>query len=188
MTEEETEIVKLTSVTLTREKQDKIDVEFERYVSATNFVIKTILRDHIPSGKKVLEKVKEEFVTRFDKREQYLRDVVKTAWSEIQRHRRMAKTVRSMRAKAPVFRDGRMIFSKPIIKIQEQVLTLETAERERVPIPYDKPSRNRAAVQLRALAGGSREYERVRLTWNKEGYMNIDIRIKGEPSVGHVTP
>ncbi|MFW9800161.1 MAG: hypothetical protein ACFFD9_06985 [Candidatus Thorarchaeota archaeon] len=179
MPEAETEIVKLTSVTLTREKQDKINIEFERYASAANFVIKTILRNHAPSGKKILDKVQDEFANRFDKREQYLKDVVKTAWSEVQRHRRMAEMVRSMRDKVPVFREGRIIFSKPIVKIQEQVLTLETVEREKIPIPFDKPSRNRAAAQLRALADGSREYQRVRLTWNKEGYMDIDIRIKG---------
>ncbi len=179
MSETETEIVKLTSVTLTREKQDKIDIEFGRYVSATNFVIKVILRNHVSSGKRTLDKVQDEFVDRFDKREQYLRDVVKTAWTEVQRHRRMAEMVRSMRNKVPVFREGRMIFSKPIVKIQEQGLTLETSNREKVPIPFDKPSRNRAAVQLRALVSGSRKYERVRLTWNKEGYMDIDIRIKG---------
>ncbi|MHA2379072.1 MAG: hypothetical protein ACXADO_01065 [Candidatus Thorarchaeota archaeon] len=176
MSEAESEIIKLASVTLTREKQDKIDAEFERYASAANFVIKAILNEHIHSGRKALEHVQEEFVTRFDKREQYLRDVVKTALVKVRRHRRMAEMVRSMRNKAPVFKEGRMIFSQPIVKVQEKGLTLETSSRERIPVPFDKPSRNRVAPQLRALATGLKKQGRVRLTWNKEGYMTIDIR------------
>ena len=170
-------IVKLASVTLTRDKQDKIEPEFQRYASATNYVIKVILREHFSSGSKMLEYTREDFSKRFDKREQYLRDVVKTAWVEVRRHRRLAEMVRSMRNKSPVFREGRVIFSHPIVKVQEKGLNLETQDRERIPIPFDKPSRNRVANQLREIATGQKKQGRVRLTWNKEGYMSIDIRM-----------
>jgi hypothetical protein len=173
----ESKIVKLASVTLTRDKQDRIEPEFERYASAVNYVIKVILKEHFSSGSKTLEHIRENFSKRFDKREQYLRDVVKSAWGEITRHRRLAEMVRSMRNKSPVFREGRLIFSHPIVKVQEKGLNLETQDGERVPIPFDKPSRNRVADRLRELATGQKKQGRVRLTWNKEGYMSIDIRM-----------
>ncbi|MHA2072630.1 MAG: hypothetical protein ACW985_12695, partial [Candidatus Thorarchaeota archaeon] len=103
------EILKLTSVTLSREKQDKIDLEFERYTKAVNYVIRAILKDHISSGKKTFDLLEADISNRFDRRPQFVRDVVKTAWGEVQEHRRLAQTVRSMRDKAPVFRTGRMI-------------------------------------------------------------------------------
>lgn len=177
MSRAESKIVKLASVTLTRDKQDKIEPEFERYASATNYVIKVILKERFSSGSKTLEHIRKEFSKRFDNREQYLRDVVKTAWVEVGRHRRLAEMVRSMRNKAPVFKEGRVIFSHPIVRIQEKGLNLETQDRERIPIPFDKPSRNRVANQLRELAIGKKKQGRVRLTWNKEGYMSIDIRM-----------
>ncbi|MFW9944696.1 MAG: hypothetical protein ACFFB7_06830 [Candidatus Sifarchaeia archaeon] len=173
----EFEIVKLASVTLTRDKQDRIEPEFGRYASATNYVIKVILKEHFPSGGKTLEHIREDFSNRFDKREQYLRDVVKTAWVEVSRHRRLAELVRSMRDKPPVFKDGRMILSHPIVRVQEKGLNLETQDRERIAIPFDKPSRNRVASQLHGLATGQKKQGRVRMTWNKEGYMSIDIRM-----------
>ncbi|MFX0045289.1 MAG: hypothetical protein ACFE8Z_05535 [Candidatus Hermodarchaeota archaeon] len=171
------EIVKLASVTLTRDKQDRVEPEFERYASATNYVIRVILKEHLPSGNKTLEHVREGFLNRFDKREQYLRDVVKTAWVEVSRNRRLAEMVRSMRDKPPLFKEGRMILSHPIVRVQEKGLNLETQDRDRIPIPFDKPSRNRAASQLHELATGQKKQGRVRMTWNKEGYMNIDIRM-----------
>ena len=170
-------IIKLASVTLTSDKQDRIEPEFERYASATNYVIKVILKEHFSSGSKTVEYIREEFSKRFDMREQYLRDVVKTAWVEVSRHRRLAEMVRSMRDKAPFFREGRLIFSHPIIKVQEKGLNLETQDRERMPIPFDKRSRNRVADRLRELVTGRKKQGRVRLTWNKEGYMSIDIRV-----------
>ncbi|UCH05860.1 MAG: hypothetical protein JSW05_06760 [Candidatus Thorarchaeota archaeon] len=173
----ESKIVKLASVTLTRDKQDKIEPEFQRYASATNYVINVILKEHFSSGSKTLEYIREEFSKRFDKREHYLRDVVKTAWVEVSRHRRLAEMVRSMRNKPPVFREWRVVFSRPIVNVQEKGLNLETRDRERISIPFDKPSRNRVANQLRELATGQKKQGRVRLTWNKEGYMNIDIRM-----------
>ena len=170
------EILKLTSVTLSREKQDKIDLEFERYMKAVNYVIRVILKDHISSGKKTFGLLKEDISNRFDRRPQYVRDVVKTAWGEVAEHRRLALTVRSMRDKAPVFRAGRMIFSQPIVSIDEKGLQLQIADREKVPIPFDKRSRNRLIEELGGIARGKTAYGRVRLTWNKEGYMDIDIR------------
>ncbi|MHA2600901.1 MAG: hypothetical protein AM324_002070 [Candidatus Thorarchaeota archaeon SMTZ1-83] len=173
----ESEIVKLASVTLTRDKQDRIEPEFGRYASATNYVIKVILKEHFPSGSKTLEHVREDFSNRFDKREQYLRDVVKTAWVEVGRHRRLAEIVSSMRNKPPVFKEGRMILSHPIVRVQEKGLNLETQDRNTIPIPFDKPSRNRAASQLHELATGRKKQGRVRMTWIREGYMTIDIRM-----------
>jgi hypothetical protein len=174
----ESKIVKLASVTLTRDKQDKIEPEFERYASATNYVIKVILKERFSSGRKTLEHIREEFANRFDRREQYLRDVVKTAWVEIKRHQRLAEMVRSMRSKTPVFKEGRVIFSHPIVKVKEKGLTLETPDREGIPIPFDKPSRNRVASQLREIVNGQKKQGRVRLTWNKAGYLGIAIRME----------
>ncbi|MHA2118271.1 MAG: hypothetical protein ACW98J_05065 [Candidatus Thorarchaeota archaeon] len=170
------EVLKLTSVTLSREKQDKIDVEFERYTKAVNYVIRAILRDHIPSGKRTFDLLEEHISNKFDKRHQYVRDVVKTAWGEVQEHRRLAQTVRSMRDKAPVFRSRRMIFSQPIVSVDQKGLQLQIADREKVPIPFDKRSRNRLIEELESIVRGKTAYGRVRLTWNKEGYMDIDIR------------
>ena len=173
------EILKLTSVTLSREKQDKIDLEFERYGKAVNYVIRTILKEHISSGKKTFDLLEEGISNQFDRRPQYARDVVKTAWGEVQEHRRLAHTVRSMRDKAPVFRAGRMIFSQPIVSVDEKGLQLQIADREKVPIPFDKRSRNRLIEELESIVRGKTAYGRVRLTWNKEGYMDIDIRTEG---------
>ncbi len=173
------EILKLTSVTLSREKQDKIDLEFERYAKAVNYIIRTILKNRISSGSKTFSLLEEDLSNRFDQRPQYVRDVVKTAWGEVREHRRLAQTIRGMRDKAPVFRSGRMIFSQPIVSVDEKSLRLQTADRESVPIPFDKRSRNRVVEKLQSLVRGHTAYGRVRLTWNKEGYMDIDIRIEG---------
>ncbi|MFW9801913.1 MAG: hypothetical protein ACFFFC_04645 [Candidatus Thorarchaeota archaeon] len=172
------EILKLTSVTLSREKQDKIDLEFDRYSKAVNYVIRAILKNHISSGRKAFEVLEEEISSQFDQRHQYMRDVVKTAWGEVREHRRLAQTVRSMRDKAPVFRGGRMIFSQPIVSVNEKGVHLQTVDREKVPIPFDKRSRNRVIESLESIVRGKITYGRVRLTWNKEGYMDIDIRIE----------
>ncbi|MFX0055093.1 MAG: hypothetical protein ACFFAX_09225 [Promethearchaeota archaeon] len=172
------EILKLTSVTLSRDKQDKIDLEFDRYSKAVNYVIRAILKNHISSGRKTFEVLEGEISSQFDQRHQYVRDVVKTAWGEVREHRRLAQTVRSMRDKAPVFRAGRMIFSQPIVSVNEKGVHLQTANRENVPIPFDKRSRNRLIDDLESISRGKTVYGRVRLTWNKEGYMDIDIRIE----------
>ena len=172
------EILKLTSVTLSRDKQDKIDLEFDRYPKAVNYVIRAILKNHISSGRKAFEVLEEEISSQFDQRPQYVRDVVKTAWGEVREHRRLAQTVRSMRDKAPVFRGGRMVFSQPIVSVNEKGVHLQMGDRDKVPIPFDKRSRNRLIEELESIARGKIVYGRVRLTWNKEGYMDIDIRIE----------
>lgn len=174
--ERESEILKLTSVTLSREKQDKIDLEFERYTNAVNYIIRAILKDHIPSGKKTFDLLQEDIASRFDRRPQYVKDVVKTAWGVVREHRIRAQTIRSMRDRMPVFRPGRMIFSQPIVSVDEMALKLQTTEGEKVPIPFDKRSRNRLVDELQSLVKGKTAYDRVRLTWNKAGYMDIDIR------------
>ncbi len=172
-------ILKLTSVTLSHEKQDKIDLEFERYMKAVNFVIRAIRKDHVPSGKKTFDLLQEDIATQFDRRPQYVKDVVKTAWGVVREHRRLAQTVRSMRDRMPVFKSGRVIFSQPIVSVDEIALQFQTADRERVPIPFDKRSRNRLVDELQSLVKGKTAYDRVRLTWNKAGYMDIDIRVEG---------
>jgi len=80
------EILKLTSVTLSREKQDKIDMEFERYSKAVNYVIRAILKKHISSGKKAFEALEEEISSQFDRRTQYVRDIVKTCLAKDPEH------------------------------------------------------------------------------------------------------
>ena len=67
------------------------------------------------------------------------------------------------------------------------VLTL--ADRTQIPIPYDKFSRNQNADIIMEILKGNpvkadadgrmpsnKRYGRIRLTWNNEGFVNIDIR------------
>lgn len=178
MSESKSTILKLTSVTLTREKQDKIDIEFDKYRDAVNYTIRTIMKHRIASGSKAFEFLNDDILNQFDKRQQYVRDVVKTAWVEVREHRRLAQTIRTMRDKTPVFRSGRIIFSPPIVSVDEKSVQLETVDREIVPVPFDKRSRNRILDDLQALVHGPRKLGRVRMTWNKEGYMDIDIRVE----------
>jgi hypothetical protein len=182
-------LLKLSSVALTREKQSPIEEEFIRYGKATNWVIKTLLKSHLRKRTQIIEAIQDEFAQRFDSRASYLNDVVRTAGAEIARHRKLAVTIRSMRDKDPFFRKGRAIFSQPIVKISEKALILMLADRTRVPIPYDKFSRNQnieeIAAILKAEPSGpdttgkvppNKRYGRIRLTWNTQGFVNIDIR------------
>jgi hypothetical protein len=118
-----------------------------------------------------------------------MRDVVKSACSEIARHRKLAMTVISMRDKTPFFKKGRMILSQPLVEISEKALILTLADRTKVPIPYDKFSRNQNAEQITEILKGAstkvdnlgkkilnKRYGRIRLTWNNQGFVNIDIR------------
>ena len=183
MANSQVDVVKLLSVTLTREKQLILEQEFERYVKATNWVIKAIIKRNITRSERAVELLAESFGNEFDKRLEYLRDVVKSARIEILNHRRLARTVRSMRDKMPFFKAGKMIFSQPIISVGKTALILRMADRSQLPIPYDKRSRNREADILTHIARGDREdgnkrYDRVRLTWNKEGFVGIDIRAR----------
>jgi hypothetical protein len=172
------DIIRLSSVPLTREKQMKIEEEVRAYSSAVNYVIMEILSRQISSAPKGVEALREEFKERYDSRSQYLEDVVKTARVLIGQHFRMEKTIRSMRGKTPFFKPGRIIFSKPIVDVGEKALILQSSENEEIPMPYDKHSRNRVALRLQRIAKGIRQYGRVRITYLKEGYVEIDIRIE----------
>jgi len=182
-------LLKLSSVALTREKQIPVEEEFIRYAKAVNWVIKIVLKNHMTRQSQIVESIQKEFSEKFDNRPVYLKDIVRSAGAEIARHRNLAMTVRSMRDKDPFFRKGRAIFSQPIVKISEKALTLMLADRTRVPIPYDKFSRNQNAEKLAAIlkaepvgpdATGilhsNKRYGRVRLTWNTQGFVIIDIR------------
>ena len=99
-------------------------------------------------------------------------------------------TVRSMRDKTPFFKKGRAIFSQPIVKISEKALILTLSDRTKVPIPFDKFSRNHNAEKIAAILKGepittdaegkiplNKRYSRVRLTWNNQGFMSIAIKV-----------
>ncbi len=121
-------------------------------------------------------RLRPEFALRYEM--QYVQDVVKTARVEIGKHRKMARTLRSIRDKSPYFKPGRMIFSGVIVGISDdsKALLLLTPDGEEIPIVFDKRSRNRVISKLQAMVSGSRKYGRVRIIWNREGYADIDIR------------
>ena len=182
-------LLKLSSVTLTREKQIPLEEEFTRYGEATNWIIKTLLRNQLKKQTEIVETIREEFFEQFDNRPSYLIDVVRSARAEISRHRKLAMIIRSMRDKDPFFKKGRAIFSQPIVKISEKAITLMLADRTRVPIPYDKFSRNQNADKIAAILKGepigpdttgklplNKRYGRIRLTWNNEGFVDIVIK------------
>ncbi|MGY5862065.1 MAG: hypothetical protein RTU09_06790 [Candidatus Thorarchaeota archaeon] len=177
MSNVDADIIRLSSVPLTREKQKKIEEEVRIYSSAVNYVIKEILSRQISSAPKGVEALREEFKERYDTRSQYLEDAVKTARVVIGQHFRMEKTIRSMRGKTPYFKPGRIIFSKPIVDVGEKALLLQSSESEEIAIPYDKHSRNRVALTLHKIAKDDRQYGRVRITYLREGYVEIDIRV-----------
>jgi hypothetical protein len=170
-------------VTLTREKQTVLEEEVERYANATNWAIKEILKRKLHKQDEIVDAIRETFGEKFDKRMQYLGDVVMTARVEIGQHRKLAETIVSMRNKMPYFKVGRMILSQPLVSMGAKALLLSLPDRSRLPIPFDKRSRNRAAEDIRMILKGSKEREsnkrigRVRLTYRKEGYLDIDIRV-----------
>jgi hypothetical protein len=180
---QDVEILKLLSVTLTRDKQIVLEEELQKYGAATNWTIKQILKQKLSSRTRTFEALQEDFVNKYDKRRRYLEDVVKTASVEINQHRKLAETVRSMRNKTPFFKPGRLIFSQPIVKLDEKSVTLTLADGNLLPIPFDKRSRNRLTEKLATILRGSKEgqvnknYDRIRITWNKEGFADIDIRV-----------
>jgi hypothetical protein len=189
MFEGRVEILRLLSVTLTREKQLVLQEEFRRYAAASNWIIKAILKSHLRGHARIRESLEEQFVAEFDKRPVYLDDVVTTAIAEIGRHNKLAMTVRSLRDKTPRFKPGRMILSQPIVTVGEKAVTVTLPDRMSISIPYDKRSRNRLASKLELILKGeprksdasgimpiNRRYQRVRLTWNSEGFLDIDIR------------
>jgi hypothetical protein len=109
---------------------------------------------------------------------QYFKDVVRTALSEIARHRRMAATVRSPRDKSPFFKPGRMVLSAPTVSIGETSCVVLAVHGEEIPVPFDKRSRGRETAILTALAAGQKRFSKVRLKWHKEGYVDINIRVE----------
>ncbi len=181
--------LKLSSVPLTREKQIPLQEEFSRYGLATNWVIKILLKGHLSKRAQILDAIQEDFSEQFDRRLTYLNDVVRSATAEIARHRKLAMTVRSMRDKTPFFKSGRIIFSQPIVKISEKALILTLTDLTRIPIPYDKFSRNQNAEKISTILKGesikvdvdgkmptNRRYGRIRMKWNSAGFLIIDIK------------
>ena len=189
MSDTDIRTIKLQSVVLTREKQIILQEELNRYASATNWVIKMALKNHLSRPTRILEVVEEKFFEQFDRRPDYLTDVVKTAYSEMSRHRRLSRTIRSMRDKTPFFKRGRAIFSQPIVKVTDRAITLTLPDRTELPIPYDKYSRNKTTEEINSILMGERvkidsegkmpvnkRYDRIRLTWNSAGFLKIDIK------------
>ncbi len=176
------EILKLLSVTLTKDKQDVLEAELQKYGMATNWTIKQIMKNHLTSPTKAIQALQDTFLEKFDKRTQYLEDVVKTARVEISTHIRLAETVRGMREKTPFFKPGRLILSQPIIKLQKQAVVLSVPDGSVLGIPFDKRSRNRLAEKIEAILMKekpgeiNRKYDRIRITWNREGFADIDVR------------
>ena len=182
--------LKLSSVPLTREKQIPLQEEFSRYGLATNWVMKILLKGHLTKRAQILDAIQDDFFEQFDNRLTYLNDVVRSATAEIARHRKLAFTVRSMRDKTPFFKPGKAIFSQPIVKISEKALILTLADNTRIPIPYDKFSRNQNAEKISAILKGepakvdvegkmpiNKRYGRIRLKWNSAGFVIIDIKV-----------
>ena len=180
-------VLKLQSVVLTREKQIVLQEELDRYADATNWVIKMTLKNHLTRPSKIIETLGDEFSERFDKRSEYCTDVVRTACSEIARHRRLSRTIRSMREKTPFFKRDRAIYSQPLVKLSDRAITLILCDRTELPIPFDKFSRNKTVEEIARILKGeptkvgpdgkmplNQRYDRVRLTWNS--FLGIDIR------------
>lgn len=107
----------------------------------------------------------------------YFDDVLRGALGEITRHRKLARTVRSLRNKAPHFKSGRMILSPPIAALGESGCTILGTMGEEIPIPFDKRSRSQESTLLHSIAGGGQQYKRIRMTWRKEGYVEVDVRL-----------
>lgn len=185
------EILKLLSVTLTRDKQSLLEDELRKYGDATNWTIKQILKQRLSSKSRTIEVLLDNFSIKFDKRRSYLEDVVKTASAEITKHRKLAKTIRSMKDKTPFFKPGRLIFSQPIVRLSDKAVTLTLSDGSVLPIPFDKRSRNRVADKISAILRGAKEgnlnrnYDRIRITWNREGFADIDIRARKQDSMNN---
>jgi len=134
-------------------------------------------RNQAESEESYLERCRKDFAIVYEK--QYVKDIVKTARVEIGRHRNLARTLRSIRDKTPYFKPGRIIYSKPIVQLSKdgKAILLLTAAGNEIPLVFDKYTRNASIDILEAIVKHKTKYERVRLTWNREGYMNIDVRL-----------
>jgi hypothetical protein len=185
------EILKFLSVTLTRDKQLMLEEELQRYGKATNWTIRQILKQRLNSQGRAMEVLQDSFIEQFDRRRHYLRDVVKTARVEVSDHRKMADNIRGMKDKTPYFRPGRMILSQPLIRLSETAVTLTVSDGSKIAIPFDKRSRNRLVEKIKTILKGeksegiNRKYDRIRITWNKEGFADIDVRVKLSNSPGN---
>ncbi len=175
----ELEIINLLSVTLTQEKQTNLEEEFRRYADAVNYIIRAIMRGHLPTAPKTIAAVQEDFTERFDPRIEYLQDVIKTARVTIGRHRRMARLVRTMRGKKPRFKEGKMAFSEPIVKLDSKGIRLFITRNDVLPIPFDKHSRNAQSDILQEIERREKRFDRARLTRHREGFVELDIRVIG---------
>jgi hypothetical protein len=135
-------------------------------------------RNQVESDEAYLERCRKDFAIIYEK--QFVRDVVKTSRVEIGKHRSLARTLRSIRDKTPYFKPGRIIFSKPIVQFSKdgKALLLLTANGNEIPLVFDKYTRNASIDILDAIVKHKIKYDRARLTWNREGYMNIDVRLQ----------
>lgn len=122
------------------------------------------------------EEARLEFSHRFA--HQYTTDIVKTARVVISRHRKLARTLVSLRDKSPFFRPGTMILSGILVDVSERAIDILTLSGERVSIPFDKRSRNRETSVLQDIASERTKYERTRLILNKEGFLDIALRLQ----------
>ncbi len=109
---------------------------------------------------------------------QYTADTVKTARVVIGRHRKMARTVVSLQDKSPFFRPGTMILSGILVDVSERAIDVLTLSGERISIPFDKRSRNRETSVLQSTASERTKYGRTRLILNKEGFLDIALRVQ----------
>ncbi len=177
MSDTETEVVELSTVPLTRQKQDIVDAELEKYAGATNYLIVAIFGEPPRNQEEILEGLRNKFYGKFDVRPEYFQDVLTSARLEIRRHKAQAKYLRNLRDKVPSFEEGELRFSTPIVEVGKKAIIIKTSEEE-VPLPFDKYSRNKNAQVLEEIRTGKKKFERVRFKWNKEGYFDVDIRLE----------
>ena len=229
-------IIKLLSVTLSRDKQVQLEHDFKTYSDAVNYAIKSIMKRRIPTPAKAEQLLFDDTANRFMARPigeseggdlstfgrrfkysmiadlipkqikvaseehglvvidrtpedlrrefaqeyagQYVKDVIRSAAAEISRHRKLAKTLISIRGKVPHFKYDTLILSGMLVDVDEKAVEVLTLSGEGVPIPFDKRSRNRELEILQNISQQRKKHERVRLILNKEGFLNIDIRIR----------
>ncbi len=160
----------------TETPNEKIEVLHDRFGKLFEY---NVVKEIVNAPEMNAEGTRNQFS--IDYSNQYVQDVVKTARVEIGEHRKMAKNIRSMRDKSPYFKPGRMILSGLLVGISEKACDLLTTSGNRVPIPYDKRSRNRVIdklLEIKDKKDKSRKYGRIRFSWNREGYVDIDIKLK----------
>ncbi len=135
-----------------------------------------LITEYVKDPKLKPEEARLEFSRRFA--HQYTTDTVKTARVVIGRHRKLARTLVSVRDKSPFFKPGTMILSGILVDVSERAIDVLTLSGERISIPYDKRSRNRETSVLQSIASERTKYERTRLILNKEGFLDIALRLQ----------